>query len=56
MTRQLAREFGLPVGISSGANVLVSLEITRKYNWRGGEVVTVLPDRIDRYLSLGIFD
>ena len=54
MTRRLMKEEGLMVGISSGANVLAALEIAR----RSGEVktiVTVLPDRGERYLSLDLF-
>ena len=53
MTRHLARENGLFVGISSGANVLASLRIAKKM---GNEnVVTVLPDSANRYLSMGLF-
>ena len=50
MTRRLFREYGLLVGISSGANILVALKIAGKYN----KVVTVLPDRAERYLSMNL--
>lgn len=50
MTRRLFREYGLLVGISSGANMLVSLKIAKKFN----KVVTVLPDRAERYLSMNL--
>lgn len=53
MTRKLARENGLFVGISSGANVLASLEIAKKRPKEN--TVTVLPDSADRYLSMGLF-
>jgi len=53
MTRKLARENGLFVGISSGANVLASLEIAEKRPKEN--IVTVLPDSADRYLSMGLF-
>jgi cysteine synthase A len=53
MTRKLARQKGLFVGISSGANVLASLEIAKKMPREN--IVTVLPDRADRYLSMGLF-
>jgi len=53
MTRKLATEKGLFVGISSGANVLASLEIAKKIPKKN--IVTVLPDRADRYLSMGLF-
>ena len=50
MTRRLFREYGLLVGISSGANILVALKIAGKY----AKVVTVLPDRAERYLSMNL--
>jgi cysteine synthase A len=53
MTRRLIREEGLMVGISSGANVLASLEIARK-SGQGKTIVTLLPDRGERYLSLNV--
>lgn len=53
MTRHLARENGLFVGISSGANVLASLEIAKKMP--NENIVTVLPDSANRYLSMELF-
>ena len=49
--RRLCREYGLLVGISSGANMLVALRAARDY----GKVATVLPDRGERYLSMDLF-
>lgn len=49
--RRLARENGLLVGISSGANVLAA-EQWIKDNKPAFPVVTILPDRGERYLSL----
>jgi len=54
MTDRIAKEEGMLCGISSGANVLASLQVARKLG-KGKKVVTVLPDRGERYLSLGIF-
>ena len=54
MMRRLIREEGLMVGISSGANVLTSLEIARRLG-KGKTIVTVLPDRGERYLSMDLF-
>jgi cysteine synthase B len=50
MTRRLAREEGLLVGISSGANVFAALRLARGLA-PGAVVVTVLCDGGGRYLS-----
>jgi cysteine synthase A len=50
MAHKLWKEEGLFAGVSSGANVHVALEEARKFKDRK-RIVTVLPDRIDRYLS-----
>lgn len=49
-TRRLAREEGLLVGPSSGANVHASIEVARKLA-SGQRVVTILADGGERYLS-----
>jgi len=51
MSTRLAREEGLFVGISAGANVYASLEVAKKLG-RGKKVVTVLPDTGERYFSV----
>ena len=51
MARKLFKRYGLLVGISSGANMLVALKVAKKY----GKVATVLPDRGERYLSMSLF-
>ena len=50
MTRRLAREEGLFVGVSSGANVLAAVRYARRLE-SGSVVVTVLCVRVGRYLS-----
>ncbi len=54
MCRRLAKEDGMLVGVSSGANMVAALQVARKRG-RGKIVVTVLPDRGERYLSQGLF-
>jgi cysteine synthase A len=49
---ELSREEGLLVGISSGANVIAATQLAREMG-PGNTIVTVLPDRGERYLSLG---
>jgi cysteine synthase len=51
MKRRLAREDGLLVGISAGANVFVAAQVAREIG-PGAHVVTVLCDTGERYFSL----
>jgi cysteine synthase A len=53
--RRLAREEGLLCGISSGANVFAALQLARRLG-PGKNVVTMLCDTGERYLSTGIYD
>lgn len=50
-TRQLGRDHGLLVGISSGANVWAARRVAEKIR---GPVATVLPDRAERYFSTAL--
>lgn len=54
MSRFLANNEGLAVGISSGANVKGAIEIADKLG-EGKVVVTVLPDTGERYLSTELY-
>lgn len=50
-TRQLGRDHGLLVGISSGANVWAARRLTQKIS---GNIATILPDRAERYFSTAL--
>lgn len=50
MTRRLAREEGLLVGTSSGANVWCAARLSN----RRQRVLTILPDRAERYFSTAL--
>ena len=50
-TRELGREHGLLVGISSGANVWAARGLCKKIS---GNIATVLPDRAERYFSTAL--
>ena len=50
-TRQLGWDYGLLVGISSGANVWAARQLTESVN---GNIATVLPDRAERYFSTAL--
>lgn len=53
MAKRLAKEEGLMVGISSGANVVGALKMAEQIE---GPIVTVLPDTAERYLSTALFE
>lgn len=55
MTRRLAREEGLLLGISSGAAVFVAVKKAKELG-KGKKVVVIAPDSGERYLSTGIFE
>jgi cysteine synthase B len=58
MVRRMAREEGLLVGISSGANVDAALQLGRRLHREGKSalIVTVLCDSADKYLSEHFWD
>ena len=51
---EMSREEGLLVGISSGANIIAATQLAKEMG-PGHTIVTVLPDRGERYLSVGGF-
>ena len=55
VTKRMAMEAGLLVGISSGAALVGAIQVAKKLG-KGKNVVVVLPDTGERYLSTGVFD
>ena len=51
--RIMAQKEGILVGISSGANIYAALKLCEMYPNK--KIVTVVPDGIDKYMSMGIF-
>jgi cysteine synthase A len=55
MARRLAREEGMLVGISTGANVVAALAVAARPELKGKTIVTIGCDTGERYLSNPVF-
>ncbi|WP_039766417.1 cysteine synthase A [Caldicellulosiruptor sp. F32] len=56
MSRYLAREEGILVGISSGAALYAAVEVAKKSENKKKMIVVLLPDTGERYLSTDLFN
>ncbi|MFA5742673.1 MAG: cysteine synthase family protein [Candidatus Paceibacterota bacterium] len=58
MSRRIVREEGIFVGMSSGAAMLAALKIAEKVDPQGEakNIVTIFPDRGEKYLSTKLFE
>lgn len=56
MARKIAKEEGLLIGISSGANLHVANMLANRPENKGKTIVTILCDTAERYLSTELFE
>jgi cysteine synthase A len=54
--RALARHEGIPCGISSGAAVAAALMVGARDEFAGKNIVVIVPDFAERYLSTALFE
>ena len=55
MTKLLPQKEGILSGISGGANIFAAIELSKRSENAGKNIITVIPDCGDHYLSCGIF-
>ncbi|MBZ9606438.1 cysteine synthase A [Clostridium estertheticum] len=55
ISKRIAKEEGILVGISAGANIAAAMKIASKVG-KGRKIVTVAPDGGEKYISMGIYD
>ena len=56
MARRVAREEGIPVGISSGAALTAAFDVAARDDMKGKLIVVIIPSFAERYVSTALFE
>jgi cysteine synthase A len=55
LVKKVARQEGIPIGISSGAAIWAALQVGRRPENKGKMIVVIVPSMAERYLSSWVF-
>jgi cysteine synthase A len=56
MARRVAKDEGIPVGISSGAALVAAFDVASRDDMAGKLIVTIIPSFAERYVSTALFE
>ncbi len=56
IARRAAREEGLAIGISAGAALAAAIQVAKRPQSKGKQIVVIIPDNAERYLSTWLFE
>jgi cysteine synthase A len=55
ISKQVNQQDGIPIGISSGAAVWAALQLAKRLENKGKQIVVIIPSSSERYLSTWLF-